>query len=237
MELIRKIEVGQQLYRYDIVKPPEEGWCHTFKSPIYNNYGFDLGPKNEIGAFFFFDDETETKAVAKNVLNKKGCMIRDFNPDMKIWITQTTTTEDLVMLDLSKCNDVVELYVNLWINQIDIFKSNFYSIRQFGSKPMSQIRDNVEFIANHLSEKSSIPYMKHKCQIINFNMEFDDKEQLRFACQELTDFCNGQIFKDLLESKRIDGYIFKESDANTFCIFECEKLSFPKTEIIRLFVE
>ena len=224
MDLYKKIKVGQQLYRYDIIEPPAKGWSQSFKSPIYNNYGYDLGPKNEIGAFFFFDDKAETTAVAKNVFYKKGSMIRDLNPDGKIWITQTTNIEDLVMLDLTKCNDIVSLYVNLWINQIDIFNSKLYSISLFGSKQMSQIRDSVEFIANYHLEKKSNLYWEHKYKIINFNSEFDDKEKLRHACQELTDFCNGQIFKKLLERKGFDGYIFKESDANTFCIFNSGRI-------------
>lgn len=62
---------------------------------------------------------------------------------------------------------------------------------------------------------------------------FDENNQLAYAFQGLSDFSNGRIFKAILEAKAFDGYIFRETDANTFCLFNPEKLSFPEVSLIQ----
>jgi hypothetical protein len=108
----RIINAGLLLYRYDVTEPPKGGWVQDYKSPIY--CWDDAGPKNEVGAFFFFDDEDETIKVGKNVLNQKDNMIKAFNPEFSIWITKTIIQDNLYMLDLSECKNVVDLYIILW---------------------------------------------------------------------------------------------------------------------------
>lgn len=231
MDKDKAVKSGTILYRYDIVQPPAHGWNNDFKSPIYDNYMREVGPKNSIGAFFFFDDKTTAIEVAKNILKQKE-WIKDLNPDLNIWLTTAYIREDLYMLDLSGCNDVVDLYVNLWNENIDIFRDDFYKYGDiFGSKPMSQLRQDVKQIAdNDNGGRNSIATCK--CNIFNFYNTFEDKKILPFACQELTDFSNGGIFKELLENKGYEGYIFRETDANTFCLFNPNKLSKPQTIII-----
>ena len=216
------------LYRYDVVEPPKDGWNTCFKSPIYI-WDYE-GPKNEIGAFFLFDSEKGALDVAKNVLVQRNDFLKSFNPQLSVWLTETTITEDIQMLDLADCKDVVDMYVALWSENINVFRTDFYKFdKVFGSKPLSQLMDDVSFLANgNTDDRNKMETCK--CNIYNFYNTFDEKMQLYFACQELTDFSNGSIFKMLLEKRGLDGYIFKESEANTFCLFNSTCLTPPKTQ-------
>ena len=231
MNIHRIISAGFPLYRYDITRSPKGKWDKDYKSLIY--YWPDAGPKNEIGAFFFFDTEYEAVEVGREVLGKKKDMIRDNNPKLSIWITNTVTHENLYMLDLSKCKNVVDLYVTLWNEQIDIFRDDFYRFDSLnGSVPLSQIKEHVACLATHNDETKSSKLIECKCEILNLYNCIDENNQLAYACQGLTDFSNGIIFKDILEEKGFDGYIFQETDAKTFCLFNSHKLSLPKVSLI-----
>ena len=229
----RIINAGLSLYRYDVIEPPKGRWVQDYKSPIY--CWDDAGPKNEVGAFFFFDDEDETIKVGKNVLNQKDNMIKAFNPEFSIWITKTIIQDNLYMLDLSECKNVVDLYIILWKEQIDVFRDDFYKfVYPYGSKPLSLIKEDIKLIVCHDNEVKSDKRQECKYNIYNFYNTIDESKQLAYACQGLTDFSNGKIFKKLLEEKGFDGYIFRETDANTFCMFNSNKLSIPEvTQILR----
>ena len=222
---------GLPLYRYDIIQP-SKAWDVNFKSPIYCSE--DNSPKNEIGAFFFYDNEKETIAVAKNVVNQKRDFISSFNPNLSIWMTKTVLEKDFQMLDLSECQDIVELYVTLWNEEINIFREDFYKYDAlFPPRPMKIILDDIRYIASHNENKlnKSDRLNESKCKILNFFSSFGDNEKLHYAGQLLTDFSNGRIFRELLEQKELDGYIFRETDAKTYCFFRADKLSTPETYI------
>ena len=225
----KTIKSGTILYRYDIVRPPFSDWTDEYKSLIYDNYQNDVGPKNAIGAFFFFDDRTTAIEVARNVLKQKE-WIKEVNPNLNIWLTTTIIQDDICMLDLSGCQNIVELYVSLWNNGIDIFREDFYKFGDWlGSKPLSLLLEDIKYLAFANGKKEKNKVSTCKCNIENFYNTYEDKEKLPYACQELTDFSNGKIFKELLEEKGIEGYIFQETDAKTFCIFNSKRLSNPVT--------
>ena len=227
----RKINAGFPLFRYNVKEPPKGGWEQDYKSPVY--CWEDAGPKNEIGAFFFFDTEKEAIEVGKNVLNQKEDVIRLYNPNLSIWITKTITQDCLYLLDLSQCNNIVELYVTLWHDKIYIFRDDFYKfVYPYGSKPLSLIKEEIKFIACHDNETKTDKRQECEFNIYNFYNNIDESKQLAYACQGLTDFSNGKIFKELLEEKGFDGYIFQETEAKTFCLFNSEKLSFPEVSLI-----
>lgn len=223
MNLIKKISVETQLYRYDVIQPPTEGWSNDYKSPIYE---YEHGPKNEIGAFYFFDSRNVSIEVGKNVIDKKKELIKENNPELSLWITSTRNFEELIMLDLSHCSDVIDLYISLWNEGIDVFRDDFYKFSRFSTSKLSQIREDVEYLSRH-KESSSDKTLTCKCNISNLFHEYEEKDKLGYASQGLTDFCNGKIFKDLLEERGLEGYIFRETDANTYCLFNSEKLSQP----------
>jgi hypothetical protein len=231
MEIHRIIQAGVPLYRYDLTEPPKGGWNMEYKSPIY--YWDEAGPKNEIGAFFFFDNKSDAIEVGKNALVLKETMIKTYNPELSIWITKTIIQDELYMLDLSKCKDVIDLYVVLWNEQIDIFRDDFYRFDYLrGSRPLLQIKDDTEYIVSHKDLPKTSKWSECKYNIDIFSSGSDDKIKLAYASQGLTDFSNGKIFKKLLDAKGYDGYIFRESDANTFCLFNSEKISLPEVTLI-----
>lgn len=80
----RIIKPGLPLYRYDVIEPAKREWSEDYKSPIY--CWDDAGPKNDIGAFFFFDNKSEAIEVGKNALVLKENMIKAYNPELSIWI-------------------------------------------------------------------------------------------------------------------------------------------------------
>lgn len=225
----KTIKSGTILYRYDIVSPPYD-WNDEYKSPIYNNYQNDNGPKNAIGAFFFYDDKAIAIDVARNVL-KQNEREKEDNQNTDIWLTTTNILEDIYMLDLSGCSDIVDLYVGLWKEKIDIFRKDFYN--RFGGHPiktLSQIKKDVQ----HVAADNGKNIFEYKCNIYNLYDTFEDENILPYACQVLTDFSNGGIFKELLKKKGYEGYIFRETDANTFCIFHPNKLSKPQCNMCEI---
>lgn len=228
----RIINAGLSLYRYDVIEPPKGRWVQDYKSPIY--CWDDAGPKNEVGAFFFFDNEDETIKVGKNVLNQKDNMIKVFNPEFSIWITKTIIQDNLYMLDLSECKNVVDLYIILWKEHIDVFRDDFYRFDYlYGSKSLSQIKRDIDYLASHDDKPKTDKWSECEYNIYTFCNGFDENNQLAYAFQGLSDFSNGRIFKAILEAKAFDGYIFRETDANTFCLFNPEKLSFPEVSLIQ----
>ena len=233
----RIIKKGIDLFRYDVKEPPVGSWSANFKSPVYviedDYFGLStMRPKNEIGAYFFFDKERDAIDVGKNTLAQKESSLRIDNPSSSLWITQTTTEEDIKLLDLTFCNDIVDLYVSLYKLDIDIFRDDFYKITAMDSEPLSHIKESVAYIAEHSSNPKSIKQLECECSIINIYDNIDVEHQLPFACQQLTDFGNGVIFKNILEEKGYEGYMFHESDATTICLFQSQKLEAPVNYLI-----
>lgn len=214
--LSRIAQKGTKLYRYDLIRPPMN-WSPRFKSPIY--IFDDIGPKNAVGFYFFFASRDETLLVGNNVLKEK-------NAYSELWLTETSITKDINMLDLSKCHNVVDLYVDLWKYGIDIFTDSFYQIVAYrASQPLSRIRAQVENIAKLGCDKMKVS----ECEfdIWKFAYGADETEKLRYALQQLTDFDNGFVFKELLISRGLDGYIFRETDTETFALIDSSSLSKP----------
>ena len=157
---------------------------------------------------------------------------KQYIEDDCIWLTETELISDVNLLNLSTVKDVVELYIMLFKMGIDIFTDDFWQIVPYmPSKQLSEIRDNVRALAI-LTNAEDVDVDRYK--IWNFCYGYDDNEKLRYACQHLTDFCNGVKFKTLLQELGYDGYIFRETETETFCIFDCSKLSDPQREIILL---
>lgn len=228
-----------QLFRYDIVEPPKE-FSKEFKNPSYTNYGSDLGPKNTAGLFFFYNGKSTAIQVGKNNL-KKG----DYIEQHKIWITTVNPICDLKLLDIRSVETVTQLYVTLLNNDIDIFRSDFYKIQAcFPSVPMSQIRNQVIELFE-LSKKQGNCLNKDiqrkrdlSCEIENFFETLTDPEKVKYACQQLTDFDNGILFRDMLIKKGYQGMIFNESDksvgSDTICLLDIS--NFKKLSCEELFL-
>lgn len=232
MKEYKKIKAGVRLYRYDVVEPPKGGWFKYFNSPLYKYYEGEYRPKNEIGAFFFFDNMDDAIEVGKNAIVQRNDIIKEYNPKLDLWITESYNKEELNMFDISDCTDVDDLYVRLWDDGLSIFEGDFYKFSFWGSESLSILKDDVRYLSLHKGENTSYDYNKHKYNIINFFNNCDDENRLPYACQLLTDFCNGVSFKTMLEAKGIEGYLFKEANGNAYCVFDSQKLAIPQTHIL-----
>ena len=233
MNVYKTIKKGSAFYRYDVIRPPKDVWSKDFKSPLYNHYKYEIGPKNEIGAFFFFEDKKSAIEIGQYVLSVKKKLIENYNSELNLWITETNNEDELCMLDISECKDVVELYKCLWHEHLDIFKDDFYLVRDLlPTICLSSIKDNIVYLTTYKEEFDPYTYQKYECDIRNLFCNLSDENKLGYACQQLTDFSNGKIFKDLLVDKGLDGYIFCESNAIVYCLFSSDKLSLPITRLL-----
>lgn len=51
--------------------------------------------------------------------------------------------------------------------------------------------------------------------------------------QSLTDFDNGEVFKEMLENNEFEGYVFMEDFiSDTYCLLSSDKITAPEHEII-----
>lgn len=223
---------GISLYRYDIECPPSE-WSTNFKSSFYNFP--DLGFKNKVGAFFFFDNLQETVSYASNKLSECEQIVIEKDPRKTIWITRTQISQSVNLLDFRKIKDVCSLYIFLIKSGIDIFIDEFRKTEFcMPSVPYATIKEAVFDLSNHINIE------ENRYKIMNFSYGNNEFEKLKYAFQQLTDFSNGIIFKNILTEKGFDGYIFKESEANTYCIFDsfnlgsrcCKQLEFEEWQRI-----
>lgn len=212
------LEKGDSLYRYDLgdCHPVEWSICHPNPEYLTKQYG----PKNQIGAFFFFDKEITAKQVlSQAVVNQKKKGINYSRGT----ITSCDVTDTIVLLDLetglSDCSDIINFLYELDMNVISY---EFYNYRK--GQPLGQL---TESLSNLKSDQPSI-----KLAVDHMINEFFCSCP-PYLGQLLTDFKNGIAFKALLEMQGYEGYVFMEQfSSNTYCLLSSDKISPPRHQII-----
>lgn len=227
---------GTTLFRYDLKEPPAD-W--TIK---WNLYVFvcdnEKKRKNELEAFFFFDNEAHAINVGSNSMPK---------PD-KLWITQTETTSQLRLLDLNippACSSqsiVTGLYF-LFKRGFDLFNDefSFYTDESFHKKSFKEIRENFfNWLKYREQMNSTLPKERNEAawRVLEETDKIDEffcNRPINSFYQILTDFENGKIFKHMLVEKKYDGCIFNEDtdESHTYCIFDSCNLSKPQKKECR----
>lgn len=212
------LEKGDSLYRYDLgdCHPAEWSICHPNPEYLTKQYG----PKNQIGAFFFFDKESTAKQVlSQAVVNqeKKGINYS------KGTITSCEVTDSIVLLDLETdligCSNIISVLYELDLN---VISNKFYNFQK--KQPFEQLK---EAISNLYSDQPLI-----KLSAANEINEFFCSCP-PYLGQLLTDFKNGIAFKALLEMQGYEGYVFMEQfSSNTYCLLSSDKISPPRHQII-----
>lgn len=225
-----------RLFRYDLVQPPK-AFSNEFKNPQYEGFGHNLGPKNVANLFFFFNGRETAMRVGNNAVASNT----NYNA---LWLTEAKTICDLRLLDIRNVSSVANLYVTLLNNEIDIFIPNFYKIMDPTTRvPMSTIRDKVfEYwkLTKQNVEKSNAKFKRIRTlysEIENFFYPLLGVNRQNYACQQLTDFGNGKIFKEILLKKKYQGLIFnenaKEPNSDTVCLFDSSILQIVSCEKIK----
>ena len=100
---------------------------------------------------------------------------------------------------------------------LDVTNSSFYNYQQ--EKYYTEIERDVKLLfSENLEEK-----LEAAARIDGF---FCNRPSL--LGQSLTDFKNGDAFKDMLIRNHWEGYVFKEEESsNTYCILAATKLTNP----------
>ena len=226
-----RVPGAMKLFRYDIECPPEK-WNTDFKNKeyVYSDECENLRIKNRIGAFFFFDD----KATAYTT----GCLAGQKNGCNKIWLTETSIMKEIQLLDFSNFEFISSILLAFDELGFDVLTDKFHKFTADGAcKNLSELRPLI----NKLTQLRDIPQKSDKivCKISmladkigNF---FYGNHRIDYFGQLLTDFTNGEFFKEMLLSRGYDGYIFREShNSPTYCILNSEALLAPSCQVIEL---
>lgn len=210
------LENGDVLYRYGLEQDYPDVWCNNIHNSEYN---FDeLGYKNQIGAYFFYKDESTAKRVLKVAIKnqeEKG------EVDKKATLTTCTVLKDIVLLDLftgiERCSNMISVLRELNLN---VVISSFYNYQKKAC--YTEIERDLELLySGNCTEKIGAAK-----RIDTF---FCNRPSL--LGQSLTDFKNGVAFKEMLIRNHWEGYVFKEEESsNTYCILDATKLTNPVHE-------
>ena len=208
-----------KFYRYDLCCPPDR-WSTDYKSREYQYE--EHGEKNKIGAFFFYDNPADCERTAMSAIIKR--------PGTPLWYTECYLTEDVRVLDLRQ-GHIRKMIDALYAEGIDVLRGDF---------------------ENHINRQTYLAVRKTYRDLENINdwiKEFALANQLKefwgqsneaggrydYFGQQLTDFGNGFVFKQLLGEKVFAGYCFYEGgrnekgeEATTYCLFTAESLSNPE---------
>lgn len=223
----RILSQGTSLFRYNIGIDLPVIWDDTYHSPEYANTIY--GPKNQIGAFFFYEQETTARAVLEIARgNLKGD--EDINTNSSITYCHLMT--DVKLLDISGWAYPMQVLRVLIEEGIDVLTNDF--VKHDGKDcPFSELKADYDFVISNeevgLCSKEGKKIMRAADRINKF---FHKEVETRYIGQLLTDFENGKSFKAQLMVKGFDGYCFTEEVSPTICIFDSSKLSKPIHKVI-----
>ena len=212
------LEPGDKLYRYDLWVKLDTEWLTDYSSPEYSFS--EYGPKNKIGLFFFYNDISATKnTLAQAVYNQKK-IGTTYNYGT---ITSCQVIDDIRLLDLEtemfSCSDKIRFLHQIGLN---VITGHFYNY-QF-KRSYSELQNALEDL---LSTDQSLSSAAENV----INEFFHNLPPL--LGQSLTDFDNGEAFKEMLENKGFEGYVFMEDFiSDTYCLLSSNKITEPEHEII-----
>lgn len=219
------LQKNYPLFRYDLKEPPAD-WDETYHSVEYT-YDTQIQHskvKNVVGAYFFYGN--------REVAQKTGCFAANKCGLTKIWITETSVQEIVNLLDFTAIDNIPEIIYGLDRIGINILTDDFYRYKSFDNIiSLSSIKDKFEEWKG-LAIKEDISKEEYSRQEALFN-EISDLwiNHIGLFCQSLTDFDNGVNFKQILQDKGLDGYMFRDSLSSlaesSICIFDNRYLGEP----------
>lgn len=207
-------------------------WSDEYKNVeyIYEGECDALKVKNQIGAFFFF----ENKATAYCT----GCIAAKKRGINTIWLTETSIIKEISLLDFSHFKNISSILLAFEEFGIDVLNDSFFKFDSCGAcKSFKEIRPLLDQLKQlkDKENKSDRDFMLICNLAYDIGVFFRDNERIDYLGQLLTDFGNGYTFKNILTEKGCDGYIFRESyDSPTYCLFEPSALSIPQHEKVTI---
>lgn len=215
----RVLPKGMKFYRYDFGCPPDT-WSANYKSREYQYEG--NGSKNKIGAFFFYDNIEDCERTARNARVK--------HMDAQMTYTECYLTDDIKILDLRQAH-IRNMIDALFAEGIDVLRGDF--INHNNQKSYWIVRKAYRDLADNADWMKCFKLAK---QLLDFwGSSNENGGNYGYFGQQLTDFDNGFIFKQLLEEKGFAGYCFYEGgrsekgeEAITYSLFSSTSLSQPK---------
>lgn len=207
------LEPGDKLFRYWLGSNCPNQWDGNIHSIEYDFAKY--GHKNQIGAFFFYDNETTARQVLSAAIDKQK---KKGNQIIGATITTTVVTKEVRLLDLENgIGTCTQMLTCLYELGIDVVTDDFYNYA--AGKRFSSVRE--QFMKLYNSDWREKSGAADTVDSFFYNPPF--------LGQSLTDFGNGQFFKTLLQEKGFDGYVFMEVfSSNTYCLFSSENLSAPE---------
>lgn len=213
------LERGDMLYRYGLEQNYPDVWCNNIHNSEYSYK--EYGNKNQIGAYFFYDNESTAKSVLETAIRKqesKGERVETAT------ITSCEVREDIVLLDLfsgiERCCNMISVLRELNLN---VVTNSFYNYQK--KTYYTEIEHDLELLySGRCAEKRGAAT---RIDDFFYNLR-------RLLGQSLTDFHNGVAFKEMLIRSHWEGYVFKEEESsNTYCLLDATKLTEPRHELIR----
>lgn len=230
-----------ELWRYDLIEPADE-WDSSYHSPeyTYSSMAENLKFKNQIGAFYLFDNKEQALLT--------GRIAKEKSQSKELWLTHTTLIPSVRFLDIRSSylengelishEHPIHIIDHLIELGLDVFSDNFkkYVNQKGDTYPFSVMKTNYETCKNIQGDNISDDdrHIKYTlAQDINSFFRHPEAWNLAYIGQLLTDFENGLFFKDFLEKLGCGGYIFNEApETPTYCILQSNNLSTPHKEIV-----
>ena len=221
------LTIGTKVFRYDLALPPKS-WDSDYRSKEYSHLNIDGFQKNHMGFYFFFDNEVVMHNTAKVACEKSNVN--------SYYMTHSELTREFKLLDLTGCSNPLLMIQKLIDVGIDILNDSYHIFCSDENPSFALLKDAVNYNLG-----IDILLWDRDVDIIQENSIVIQKYLSRWNCpytilgQLLTDYSNGEIFKDELISKGFDGYCFDESiGGHTFCLLNSEGLSAPQTKIVNI---
>lgn len=213
------LERGDMLYRYGLEQYYPSVWCNKIHNSKY--FFNEHGNKNQIGAYFFYNNEDTARRVLEVAIKKQETQGQRIEAAT---ITSCEVREDIVLLDLftgiESCSNMISVLRELNLN---VVTNSFYNYQK--KAYYTKIEHDLELL-----------YSEDYANRLNAAKGIDDffYNLPPLLGQSLTDFRNGVAFKEMLIRNHWEGYVFKEEErSNTYCLLDATKLTEPRHKLFR----
>ena len=219
--------IRTKLYRADFDEPLAN-WNTSSKSPLPRFGNKYLGHKNQNGLFFLTDsllaanDYGVRDSMELNSLGKGR---------QQYYLTKLDEQIELTIIDFSSCKRLYEMLDLLYSINIDVLTRDF---KVFSEMEDDKSYEDYKTIYESIkSETDLVKIEELKKELLGIlggtkDSQLEPELEVPIFGQRLSDFSNGKVFRDLVQSKHpnVDGYKWREGiDGFSFGLLDSKKLS------------